>query len=109
MKVIPMEAEVIPMLIGGFSLITGLITICIFVLWKRNRDLSYLWFIGQVLFLSIGFHYVLEVLGQTAITDSMASEDVSLSIGLAAVFWALSMVCMIIGIWQISNNKRKLI
>jgi len=105
-----MEAEAIPTLITGFGAVIILTVFCILVLWRRNKGFLYAWFIGQVLFLVVAFNSTLKVLDLKAVPSAMLSEEVSLTIGLSAVYWALSMACMVIGIWQLSskeNNRRK--
>ncbi|AFC30443.1 hypothetical protein PM3016_3622 [Paenibacillus mucilaginosus 3016] len=48
---------------------------------------------------------MLDVLGGNAdIPKVMRSEENSLSIGLAAVWWALSVFCMLIGVCKITNR-----
>lgn len=107
---IPMEAETIPTLIYGFSGVIIFTVICILVLWWRNKGISYAWFIGQVLFLVLGFNSALKIFDLKTVPSAMLSEEVSLVIGLSALYWALGMVCMVIGIWLLSskeNNQRR--
>ncbi len=103
---IPMEAETIPMLIGGFSIVLLLTLICIIVLWSRNKSISYAWFIAQIIFLILGFKSALKIFDLT-VPSSMLSEEISLVIGVSALYWAASMVCMLIGIWQLSSRLRR--
>jgi len=102
-----METETIPTLINGFSGVIILIVIYILVLWWKNRGFSYAWIIGQVLFLVLGFNSTLKIFDRKMVPSAMLSEEVSLVIGLSALYWALSMVCMVIGIWQLSSKDRK--
>jgi hypothetical protein len=102
---IPMEAETIPTLINGFGGVIVVTVICILVLWWRKKGFSYAWFMGQVLFLVLGFNSALKIFELKSVPGPMLSEEVSLVIGLSALYWALSMVCMVIGIWQISSKQ----
>jgi hypothetical protein len=102
---IPMEAETIPMLISGFGAVIVVTVICILLLRRRNKDFSYVWFMGQVLFLVLGFNSALKIFDLKSVPGPMLSEEVSLVIGLSALFWALSMVCMVIGIWKIVSKQ----
>lgn len=100
-----MEAETIPTLAAGFIGVIALTVLCIIILWWHHRSLIYTWFIGQVLFLVLGFYYSLRIFELMTIESSMLSEEVSLIIGLSALFWAISMVCMVIGIWKLSKRE----
>lgn len=102
---IPMEAEAKPLLIGGFSGIIILTLICIIFLWWRNKRFSYAWFIGQVVLLVFGFKSVLRIFDLT-VSRAMLSEEISLIVGSSALLWAVSMVCMLIGIWQLNSNEK---
>jgi hypothetical protein len=101
-----MEAETIPTLIGGFSGVIILTLLCIVILWGRNKRFAYFWFIGQVLFLILGFKSLLRIMDLTQ-PSSMVSEEISLTIGVSALFWAMSMICMLIGIWCLSRLTPK--
>ena len=101
---IPMEAETIPTLISGFSAVIIFTLICIFYLWWKNKRLIYSWFIGQLIFLILSFKKALVVFDLRHISSPMLSEEVSLIIGVSALYWAGSMICMIIGIWQLSKK-----
>lgn len=48
----------------------------------------------------------LKIFDRKMVPSAMLSEEVSLVIGLSALYWALSMVCMVIGIWQLSSKDR---
>lgn len=102
---IPMEAETIPTLIGGFSGVIILTLICVIVLWRRDKSYSYAWFIGQVVFLVLGFKSTLKIFNLT-VPSPMLSEELSLVIGISALYWAASMACMLIGIWQLSGSRQ---
>jgi hypothetical protein len=71
----------------------------------RRKELSFAWFIVQILFLTGGFHFVLKVLGNKSAANGMLSENTSLEIGLSAMLWAFSMISMMIGVYQIGNKK----
>ncbi len=103
-KSIPMEAETIPMLIAGFVVVVILVCICIIGMIIKSKNKSFIWFLFQLVFLSLGFKFSLDVLDNTVDTNLMLSEHTSLSIGLSALLWAISMFCMVIGIWQVSKK-----
>ena len=100
-----MEAETIPTLIGGFTGVIFLTLYFVIVLWWKNKSFSYAWFIGQVLFLVLGFQSILKIFDLT-VPSAMLSEEISLAIGISALYWATSMICMLVGIWQLSTNEK---
>lgn len=103
--IIPIEAETIPTLIVGFSGVIILTLVCLIVLWRKSKSSSYSWFIAQVVFLVLGFQSILEIFDLT-VPSVMLSEEISLVIGISALYWAASMVCMLIGIWRLSSNEK---
>lgn len=104
-KSIPMEAETMFMLIGGFSIVIALSLAFVIAMLLRRKEPSYLWFIVQILFLVGGFRFALKVLDDNIAANSMVSEQTSMDIGLTAVLWALSMLSMLIGICLTGKKK----
>lgn len=107
-KNIPMEAETVSTLILGFVTMMIIVTICLILLFIKHKNKSLLWFGAQLIFLSLGFSQVLNVLNNkisfNTPENAMISEETSLNIGLSALYWAISMLCMIIGIWQVMKK-----
>lgn len=104
-KSIPMEAETIPLLIGGFSIVMAIVLIFVTLLMFRRKKLSYAWFVVQGVFLTGTFYCALKVLDSNVEATAMVSESTSLLIGVTAVLWGTSMICMLMGIWGIGENK----
>jgi hypothetical protein len=76
-----------------------------FVIKRKNRSL--LWFLGQIAFLGLSFNQFINLIQRKPeISEVMMSENNSLTLGIMGVFWALSMVCMILGIWFSSEDRR---
>ncbi|MCG7217507.1 hypothetical protein [Paenibacillus mucilaginosus] len=101
----PMEAETLTMLNTGFGIMVALCAAVFILLWIKIRGFSIVWFMLHLVCLVVGYMYVLDVLGGNAdIPKVMRSEENSLSIGLAAVWWALSVFCMLIGVCKITNR-----
>lgn len=103
-----MEAETIPMLAGGFFLVAGVSTFTVAWLWYKCRNPVNAWFILQQVFLVISFYYAVQALknGQ-GVPTNMLSEENSLLIGKAGVFWALSMFSMLCGVWKLNRPERQ--
>ncbi len=79
------------MLIGGFSVIMGatfIIVILLFFLKKWNRTAYGLVFVHFV-FLSVAVHNALKAVSFD-IGHPMASEEISLRLGIAGVLWAIA-------------------
>lgn len=105
-KYIPMEAETLSMLKSGFIIVIVIVAICIITMLIKYRNKSLLWFAFQLIFISFGFKFVLDVLNNNVTANDMLSEETSLSIGLSALFWAISMVFMVIGIWRLVHKNK---
>ncbi|KJS82187.1 MAG: hypothetical protein JM58_15505 [Peptococcaceae bacterium BICA1-8] len=77
-------------------------------LWYKRKNSVNVWFLVQGAFLALSFYYILEILkGRPEISAGMLSEENSLSIGKAGVLWAISMVSMLCGIWQLNTARHK--
>ena len=96
-----LEAEVYGIVVVCFSLVIlcSLITLAV-LLWK-SRHTGILWFGGQTLSLLGAFYFFYRALRFLPGSSPMYSEDQSVNIALAGVLWAVSMVCMLIGIWKL--------
>jgi hypothetical protein len=73
-------------------------------LYIKSRKNGYILFFLQLIFLYLAFSRVLSILTMKIVNTTMLSENVSLNIGLSALYWAISMGCMIIGIMMISKK-----
>jgi len=98
----PLEQEVPVMLQVGFYGIVFIFFLSILILQRRYKDVkltSFLVFIG--LFTFAGFNLLRAInIGRRDVPDVMQSEEASMSIGVAGVFWAISMFFLINGIYQ---------
>lgn len=104
-----MEAEVLAIMILGFA---GVVLISIGViigLWIKTKNKAYSWFLVQVVFLIIAFiNFTGLLIRGSGIPKAMLSEENSLSLGIAGVLWALSMLFMLIGIYRLGRTKAPL-
>jgi hypothetical protein len=101
-----MEAETISMLIWGFIIIISLSLVIILKWWFNSRNNALLWFVVQFVFLSLGFYKFLDLIRRKIeIPAVMISEENSLSLGLIGLFWAASMISMIIGVYFLNRNN----
>lgn len=118
-----MEADAIPMLIGGFCVVIIITFVAITILWRKTKIVSsYVLFIGQLVFLSLGFKVILKInnlsdstynsilsIDKGPISSAMFSEEISMIVATSAVLWAISMFLMLFGIWELTNkNKNKI-
>ncbi len=111
----PMEAETMGMLIGGFSFVMALTFIVIITVWYKNRHHkhSYVWIVCHLILFTIGAIYCLQALKYNFTMQSasgltihpMASEEISLRLGKAGILWALSMACFLMGVIKLTNKK----
>ena len=98
----PLEQEVMGLLIGGFS---GIMVISIFIIlliWVHA--FGYIWILMHLLLVSGAVYFALNAFAFDY-QHPMASEEISLRIGVSGAIWGLSMVCLIIAIFFFSKVK----
>ncbi len=100
------EAEVPLFLIVGFSAVVGVSLLTLVFLFIKYRNLNLLFFVVQLVFLIFTFrwlYYLIKIPGD----HPMYTAESSLSVGLAGVCWAVSMLFMLIGTYRIIRKKDK--
>ncbi|MGM0877316.1 MAG: hypothetical protein ACQEWV_21850 [Bacillota bacterium] len=100
----PLEQEVIGLLIGGFSIVMGIAILITLLLWLKNKNNSAP-YVLHLLFFSVAIYFSLMAISFDY-NHTMASEEISLQIGISGVVWALSMLCLLIGIVKFSRTKK---
>ncbi|UOQ86905.1 hypothetical protein [Gracilibacillus salinarum] len=103
----PLEQEVIGLLIAGFSIVMGIALIVTLFLWIKNKHNSfgYIWTLLHFFSLIISVYFALQAIGFDY-NHPMASEEISFRIGIAGVAWAVSMFCLIIALIGFSRNRK---
>ncbi|MGM0878244.1 MAG: hypothetical protein ACQEWV_26940 [Bacillota bacterium] len=103
----PLEQEVIGMLIGGFAIVMGIAILTTLVLWLKNKNNSsgYVWTLLHFLFFSVAIYFSLMAMSFDY-NHPMASEEISLQIGVSGVVWTVSMICLLIGIFSFSRTRK---
>jgi hypothetical protein len=101
----PMEQETMGMLIGGFSIIIGItFIIVLLLLFSKKRKpfrMAYTLVIGFLLFFSWAVSQAINAISFD-VNHPMASEEISLRLGISGVLWAISMLFLILGIIKFS-------
>jgi hypothetical protein len=103
---VPLEEEVMGLLIGGASFVIGmafLVNILLFVK-NKNHRLAYMWVIVHLILLSIAIYFGMQSI-RVDHHHPMASEEISLLLGQAGILWAESILCLIVGLIQFSKVK----
>lgn len=97
----PMEQETMGMLIGGFSIIMGIAFIVVILLMfsKKRKPfrVAYGLVIGFFMFFSWAVSQALNAI-TFDVNHPMASEEISLRLGIAGVLWAVSMFFLLFGL-----------
>lgn len=104
--VMPMEQEVMPLLITGVSVVIILSFIIVTGLWVLTKITAYAWIIAHLVFLSLSISRWIYLLGANKSHDTMISESNSLIIGGAAVLWAISVGFLMIGVYKLGSVKK---
>ncbi|WP_053362375.1 hypothetical protein [Bacillus sp. FJAT-27251] len=104
----PLEQEVMELLIGGFSIVMGILMLVNVVLWIKNKNFGsgYIWTLLHLLLVSVAAYFASKAIA-IDYNHPMASEEISLRIGVSGAVWALSMICLMIALFSFSK-KRKL-
>lgn len=106
----PMEQETMGMLIGGFSMIMGIAFIVVLLLMfsKKRKPfrLSYGLVIGFFIFFSWAISQALHAINFD-VNHPMASEEISLRLGIAGVLWAVSMLFLLLALIKFSSTRKK--
>ena len=100
----PLEQEVMGLLIGGFSFVMGVAILVTVFLWVNNNS-GFIWILMHLLLVSVAIYFMLKAISSDY-NHPMASEEISLQIGVSGVVWALSMICFIIALFSLSKARK---
>jgi hypothetical protein len=104
----PMEQETMGMLIVGFSIIIGFtFIIVLLLLFSKKRKpfrMAYTLVIGFLLFFGWAVIQALMAISFD-VNHPMASEEISLRLGITGVLWAISMIFLILALIKFSFIK----
>ncbi|MFD2042735.1 hypothetical protein ACFSTA_00265 [Ornithinibacillus salinisoli] len=103
----PLEQEVMGLLIGGVSIVMGIAILITVFLWVKNKNNSsgYIWTLLHLLLVSVAVYFTLKGIAFDY-NHPMASEEISLQIGISGVIWALSMLCLVIALFSFSKERK---
>jgi Kef-type K+ transport system membrane component KefB len=102
----PLEQEVLALLIGWFSVVIGIAILALLFLWsKKNNSPAYLWTLLHLLLVSVAVYFFIKAISFDY-EHVMASEENSLQIAIAGIIWAFSMDCLMIGISKFSISGK---
>lgn len=104
------EAETTTLLTWGFFIVIGLGVLLLIGLWfKKKRKVSpfFVFACAHLLFTTLGFFQFLRLMEpKPDVLSVMLSETNSLMIGMAGVWWGLSMLCLYFGIYHLVKSKK---
>jgi uncharacterized membrane protein YbhN (UPF0104 family) len=103
----PLEQEIMGLLIGGLSIIMGIAILITVFLWMKNKNKNsgYIWTLLHLLLVSVAAYFVLKAIAFDY-NHPMASEEISLQIGISGFVWALSMICLVIALFSFSEERK---
>ncbi|MBO8156951.1 MAG: hypothetical protein H0Z32_10855 [Bacillaceae bacterium] len=95
----PLEQEVPALLTVGFFIMISLVGIMAILLWYRTKQNGYAYsmILLHLMMLTFAFNFFMKAIHFDP-DHIMASEEISLRIGISGVFWAMSMLCLTIAI-----------
>ncbi|WP_043933808.1 hypothetical protein [Bacillus sp. EB01] len=102
----PLEQEVIGLLIGGFLIVVGIVMLVVVFLWIKNKNngSGYIWTLLHLLLGSVAAYFALKAIAFDY-NHPMASEEISLQIGVSGAVWALSMNCLMVALFSFSKKR----
>ncbi|EDL66298.1 hypothetical protein [Bacillus sp. SG-1] len=102
----PLEQEIVPKLLAGFSIVMGGTILCVLLLWVRTKRNSagYLWMLIHFLIFSAAVYIFIQAMNYRA-DHTMVSEEISLRVGVAGMTWAVSMKCLVISLFCFSKSR----
>ncbi|QFT87704.1 hypothetical protein FIU87_03480 [Bacillus sp. THAF10] len=105
----PLEQEVSWMLICGFSIIMGvtILTTLFLMIKKKSNIFGFGFTLMHLVFSSIVFYFIMKVTSFDY-THLMASEEISLHLGIAGVVWAIGMLSLMLGIYNFTKLRMKI-
>ena len=105
----PMEEETMGMLIGGFSIVMGIsFIVVLWLMFSKERKLfkvAYAWILGFFVLFSLAISQALKTLSFDT-NHPMASEEISLHLGITGVLWAISMLFLLAGLSKFTSAKK---
>ena len=105
----PMEEETMGMLIAGFSIVMGIsFVVLLWLMFSKERKpfkVAYAWVLGFFVFFSLAISQALQTL-RFDINHPMASEEISLHLGITGGLWAISMLLLLLGLSKFSSAKK---
>lgn len=94
----PMEQETMGMLIGGFSIIMSIAFLVVILLMFSKKRKSFRVAYGLIIvFFSWAISQALNAISFD-VNHPMASEEISIRLGIAGVLWAVSMLFLLFGL-----------
>lgn len=105
----PMEQETMGMLIGGFSIIMGIAFIVVILLMFSKKRKPFRVAYGLVIVFFVFFSWAIsQALNAISfdVNHPMASEEISLRLGIAGVLWAVSMLFLLFGLINFSSIRK---
>lgn len=104
----PLEEELRELIIVGFTVVMVVALLTTLVLWLKNRTnrAAYAWTYLHLVFFSLAMYFSVKAISFDY-NHPMASEEISLLIGIAGVVWIFSMLCLIFGIFNFSKPSHQ--
>ena len=102
----PMEQEVMPMLIAGVCVVIFLSFFIVIGQWVVTKYSAHGWITAHLVVLSLSiYRWIYLLSGPDWSQGAMVSENNSLVIGGAAVLWAISMGLLMVGVYKLGARK----
>ena len=102
----PMEQEVIPLLVAGVCVVMFLSFFIVIGQWVVTKNSAYGWITAHLVVLSLSiYRWIYLLSGPDWSQGAMVSENNSLVIGGAAVLWAISMGLLMVGVYKLGARK----
>ena len=99
-----LEAEVYDLLIGAYVAIAFTAAAVLFFLYRKAKRPALHWFSAQLILQTVAFRYFHQCISYRPDFSYAYTATQSLTIGLAGMFWAASIICMLVGIYKLTTK-----
>ncbi|RAV12628.1 hypothetical protein [Paenibacillus contaminans] len=103
----PMEEEVLPLLKLGFGVVMTVAFLAVIGLWFIHKKTAFAWITAHLVLFTLSAAGFLSLLAPGRSQDGMASENNSLYIAGYGILWAVSILCLLIGLMVFATDRRR--
>ncbi|QHJ72356.1 hypothetical protein DNR44_004965 [Planococcus halotolerans] len=88
-------------------MVVGIMVLATLFLWIRSKknNIAYASVLAHFLLLSVALYFLFKAITFN-VDHPMASEEISLRVGISGIIWTASMICLLIGLITLSRVNK---